>query len=196
MAMPDGRILSDSWKIANESGLPKIDEKAMVTYDQELGPLVRQFAYYFLLKPSNRKAWDGLVTSGRGWAFRWLWWLGFGNHVTKLLTKIFAADSAAAFAECRGKLAAVFAAIAPRLRARKGRFLAGDSPGVDDLALAALAAPAVFPRDYCRGAYAAWFDMLEERDEELRAELAHWRGTEVGAHVLAFYAEHRLPKRL
>lgn len=169
-----------------------MDEKTMQLYDKELGPLARHYAYSFILKPSNRNVWNGLCTMGSGWIWRLIWWLGGGDRVTKIMTRIFAPSSAPALAECRGRLVSLFDALAPRVRARRGRFLGGDAVGLEDVALAALAAPVVLPRYYCGGAYAKWFGLLEAQDAALREELAYWRGTEVGAYVMGLYAEHRL----
>ena len=195
LVQSDGTVLTDSWSIARVSGLRDIDEKARLIYDTELGPLTRQLCYNFVLKPSNRNVWDGLCTAGSGWIWRWLWWLGVGSHVTKVMSKIFAVSNAAALAECRAKLASVFDAIAPRVRERKGRFLNGDTIGLEDVALASLAAPALLPANYCGGAYAEWFRLLEAQDADMRKELAHWRGTEVGVYVMRLYEEFRPARR-
>ncbi len=144
MTMPNGDVLVDSWAIAAASGLPPIDDAIKHVYDEELGPLARQFSYYFTLSRQNRQIWDGLCKHGQSFAFRTIWHLGFGSYVTRLLTKTFACDDDKAFADCRTKLVSLFERLAERLRDRKGgRFLAGDSPGVEDLALASLAAPVV-----------------------------------------------------
>jgi hypothetical protein len=195
MVLPDGRVLTDSWSIAREAGLPAMDEKFMHLYDTRLGPLVRQYAYSFILRPSNRNVWNGLCTTGSGWFWRILWWLGAGDRVTKLMSKIFASSSESAFAECRAELVSLFDTIAPRIKARKGRFLGGDSIGLEDIALASLAGPMVWPANYCGGAYAKWMGLLEAQDAELRRDLAYWRGTEVGAYVMRLYTEHRLVGR-
>jgi hypothetical protein len=192
MVMPDGRLLKDSWDIAKESRLPEIGMQQLANYDQELGPLVRQHMYFFVLKPSNRNVWDGLCLSRQRLLWQVIWRLGYREQVTKTMSKIFAVGDAEAFAECRRKLITLFEAIGERVRGRKGRFLNGSSIGIEDIALASLAAPMVYPKSYCEGHFEKFYTMLEAQDEDLRQELTYWRGTDVGKYVMQLYDEHRM----
>ncbi len=161
LVMPDGRVLRDSWEIVMECGLPPIDSVVQLIYDRELGPLTRQIAYSFLLKPTNANVWEGLCTGGYDATWRCIWGSGFGGQVvrfislfilpfkqtslayprlsfqvTKQLRSTFAADDAAATSSCRTRLEGIFATLGERVRARRGRYLAGDSIGAEDVALA------------------------------------------------------------
>ena len=60
------------------------------------------------------------------------------EQVTKMLTSTFAADDGVAAAACRSSLQRVFDTLGERVRNRPGPFLAGDSLGAEDLALAVL----------------------------------------------------------
>ena len=60
--LPSGQVMADSWDIAQYSGLTPVSDTMKQILDDELGPFVRQYTYYFLLKPSNRNIWDRLVT--------------------------------------------------------------------------------------------------------------------------------------
>ena len=81
LVLPDGKVLLDSWAIVKESGLPAIDEATKKIYDEQLGPLARQFTYHYLLKPSNSNIWNGMCTEGYSWTWRTVWRLGFGGQV-------------------------------------------------------------------------------------------------------------------
>lgn len=192
LAMPDGRVLVDSWEIAQEAGIPAIEEANKRVYDEELGPLVRQFGYAFILSPTNRNIWDELCTQGKSFLWRTLWGLGLGSQVTKLLVGIFASSDAQAISECRVKLVALVKRLDERVRGRKGPYLSGDQIGLDDVALASLAAPLVYPDEYCGGAFNTSFKKMEAQDAKLREELAYWRSTETGQYVLKLYKERRM----
>ena len=60
--LPSGQVMADSWDIAQYSGTSPISDTMKQILDDELGPFVRQYTYYFLLKPSNHNVWDRLVT--------------------------------------------------------------------------------------------------------------------------------------
>ena len=87
MVLPDGKVLTDSWSILKESGLPAIDGDMFPTYDEELGPLTRQLAYHFLLKPENSSIWNALCTDGYSWTWRTTWSLGFGGQVSRCIAQ-------------------------------------------------------------------------------------------------------------
>eukprot|EP01036_Dinobryon_divergens_P036700 gene36700-47839_t len=61
MVLPTGEVLSDSWSIAQYCGMTLPPSDVMDLYDNQLGPLGRQFAYAFLLKDSHQAIWNGLV---------------------------------------------------------------------------------------------------------------------------------------
>jgi hypothetical protein len=58
------------------------------------------------------------------------------DQLTKQLRSTFASNDATATSTCRARLESVFATLGERVRARRGRFLAGDAIGAEDIALA------------------------------------------------------------
>jgi hypothetical protein len=81
LVMADGRVLTDSWEILKECGTSPIDAGIQSNYDKELGPLTRQLAYSYLLKPTNADVWKGLCTDGYSATWRCVWGFGFGGQV-------------------------------------------------------------------------------------------------------------------
>jgi glutathione S-transferase len=77
-----------------------------------------------------------------------------------MLTSTFAADDVAAAAACRSSLQRVFDTLGERVRNRPGPFLAGDSLGAEDLALAVLLGAVPRPEEQrgCRDRQAAWLE--------------------------------------
>jgi hypothetical protein len=141
---PDGRVLVDSWEIALEGG-PSLgtpcSEEIKQLLDTQLGPLTRQLGYHHIFKPINKNVWGGLCTDGRHWVWRFLWWLGVGNFLTKMMHGIFKPFDEAAVAECRKKLDVVFARLEEEVLKPKGitvsedgslngRYIHGTRPGI------------------------------------------------------------------
>ena len=81
LVMPDGRVLTDSWEIVKECRMSPIDASIQSSFDTELGPLTRQLAYSYLLKPANANVWKGLCTDGYSATWRCVWGFGFGGQV-------------------------------------------------------------------------------------------------------------------
>ena len=195
--LPDGRVLEDSWSIARfateTAGIAPIPDGLQSFLDTRLGPLTRQLSYTHLFAPNNLNVWNGLVVDGTSAAWRAVWW-GAGARMTRRMTKIFSSADAEATALCKQRLHEAFAT----LEVEHGvgalgqeRFLGGKTPGMADIALAALAAPAVQPELYCDGRYAHWFELLLRQDPALAEEVAGWRETAVGRHSLRVYAACR-----
>jgi glutathione S-transferase len=107
-----------------------------------------------------------------------------------MLAKTFLADDARAHAECTVKLRELLERIG-RTRLHRGRYTLGDALTLEDVALAALAAPLVLPPLYAEGRFPELV-ALQAADAELRAAVGEWRATDVGKFVLRLYAEHRL----
>ena len=93
---------------------------------------------------------------------------------------------------CRERLWAAVAAVDARLGERTGDYLGGDSPSVDDVAVAALLAPVASPELYVRGDYASVFAALLDQDADARSEVEAFRETAAGAHAMMMYARHRV----
>jgi len=197
-ALPDGTVLVDSWSIvdhaASAANLAPVPDPLRAVLDAELGPKARQIAYSHLFKPEAWDVWSGLCTENGGALWRCAWALGGGRMLTEKMTKLFRSDDPAATDKCKEELRAVFARVEREHLSSLGKakpWLGGKSPGLADVALAALAAPVLSPPDYCAGKYAKWFDLLLERDAALREETEAWRATAVGRHALKVYAACR-----
>jgi hypothetical protein len=190
--LPNGEYLADSWSICAYSGLKTIEDPSLqALLDDKIGPLARQLAYSFILKPSNKNIWQGLCTNGRHWFWRLLWWLGLGSFVSRTMTKYFKPNDIDVVSKCREDLKAAVAELDAIISTRKGKFISGDTIGVADVAAAALLAPVVLPRLYCKGEYNKWFDLIEQQDPMLAAEAVYWRGTNSGAFCLELYEKFR-----
>jgi len=192
LVQPSGKVLADSWSIANESGLqPLTDLSVMKMYDEELGPLARQFAYCCLLKPENRKYWDGLLCHNQGWMWRFLYFF-IGNALHANMSQTFGVGDSDKIKECENKIDALFERIATqRLLHKKGRYINGDDITVEDVALCSLAGPICLPLKYCAGEYNRHFAVMEATDAEYREKIGRYRNTEVGKYVMQFYDEYR-----
>ena len=191
LALPDGRVLEDSWAIAEAYLGPFGDADFKALLDEDVGPLSRQWVYEVLFRRDNKNVWDALACHGRGRLFRAAW--AFGSpDLTDGMRRLFRADDAAAMALCRERLWAAVAAVDARLGERRGGYLGGDSPSVDDVAVAALLAPIASPKLYVRGDYAAVFAALLDQDADARSEVEAFRETAAGAHAMMMYARHRV----
>ena len=83
--LPNGDIITDSWDIANYSGLKPIDNDLKVLLDEKLCPLARQRTYYFLLKPKNIHRIGLTVNANRNFIWRFFWWLFVENFILSAL---------------------------------------------------------------------------------------------------------------
>lgn len=200
LVLPNGGVLTDSWQIGAAAGLAPIEDAALLAlYDEQLGPLSRQWAYHHLLKPSNARHWDSLITSGRHWLWRLAYRFVLRGPLRAKLTGAFRTDDADACALCRTRLRALLARLGEarvqRARSPDGgfcRYLNGETVTLEDVALAALAAPLVCPPGYCEGRFNFVFDAVEASDSSYRAEVEEWRRTDVGQYALWFYEQHRM----
>jgi glutathione S-transferase len=193
LVCPDGRVLADSWAIAAHGGLAPIAEPSVQDlYDRQLGPLTRQWFYYYALRPQHRAIWDALLTDGQHWLWRLAYWALLSARIHAVMVSTFGAGHALAHAKCEAELRACLERIAEtRLRGRTGKYLGGDVLSVEDVALASLVAPAVNPPLYCDGQFGRLFAALEAGDEEMRRGLEEWRATEAGRYCLELYATRR-----
>lgn len=194
MIHPDGSISKDSWEIVNKLAidLEPIDPELKDILDKEFGPLTRQWAYFYLLKPQHIKIFNSLCTSLRHWFWRLLWFLGFGNYLISIMIKSFRSDSGQAKKECIEKLNIVLEKLSIVLKSKKSKFLSGtDKLGQADIALASLAAAIVFPENYFGGQMIPYIMKMEQHDHEFAQELAYWRKTDVGIYCLEIYEKYR-----
>jgi hypothetical protein len=187
---PDGSVWLDSWEIAHNCDLAPIDEQLRSVLDEQIGPLARQFAYGFILQPHHSTAFDTLCTRERHWVWVLVWRL-FGGVVRRKLIETMAINDAQAMAVCRERLVAAMGVVDAALLRRAGPYLGGDSPGVGDVALAALVAPLVNPPLYVNGRYESVFLDMMERDAGMKREVDFWRGTVAGQFTMDMYEKHR-----
>lgn len=195
MVLPDGQVLTDSWKIAAASGLlPIPDDNFKKLLDEELGPSARQFAYTYILKnrPHNVAAWNSLASTGFGWAWWILWNMFVGRFVTKIMIKTFQPANEAASNECLEKLRIIFSKMSMQVASKKTKFLYGNELGLADVAFASLAAAVVMPDEYSRGKYYTLFNKLINDDPEYKLRIDEFRATPAGQYVAQIYKNHRL----
>ncbi len=177
------------WADAQPTDAPKLypddlrDEVLTLerSYDKDLGPAARRWAYGFILR--KREYMMNLADVG---APRW---------ETRTLNLIFPAArwlmrrgmriDEAGVARSRDKLARVFDGVAERL-ADGRRYLTGDRFTAADLTFAALGAPTVLP-----GNYGAPFPDKGELPEDAQAEITSYQAHPAGAFILRLYAEER-----
>jgi len=197
-ALPDGRVLVDSWQIADEflqqAGWSDdgLDEQLRDMLDRKIGPNSRALAYYYLFKPELSSQLYRLVTDGTGFVFRTFFWFsqpGFARRLTKMLKL----DDAKVVQQIKDSLHADFAQLGTLLEALPTPFIAGQKPGLADVALATMAAPAVLPDLYCGGRYKECFDQVYLHPD-VRPEIDGYRNTAVGRHTLLVYKAMRLAK--
>lgn len=191
MVQPSGEVLTDSWMIANASGLePLTDPAIRKIYDEELGPLARQFAYCFFLKPQHRKHWDGLLCHKQGWVWFVLYFF-IGSFIHALMSKLFGLGKETLLLDCEHKLDDLFERIARERLPKKSRYINGDKISVEDIALCSLAGPILAPPKYCGGNYLVMFSGVEASDAVYREKIERYRNTEVGKYVMQFYEDQR-----
>ena len=142
LIFPNGDMLKDSWSIAEYSCNEKIEDSLKELFDSQLGPLVRRYAYSFLLKPAdeNRKIWDKIMTNpefGYSWQLAYNWILK--STVNGILTDRFKSTNKEYIEECRMRLVQLFEnELLNLVTNRKYKYLCGDSISITDIALCAL----------------------------------------------------------
>ncbi|KAJ1422223.1 hypothetical protein B484DRAFT_452449, partial [Ochromonadaceae sp. CCMP2298] len=186
---PDGSVWLDSWEVAQKSGLHPIDPALRILLDEQVGPLARQMAYCYILQPHNGPAFDALCTQDRHWLWALLWRLLLRTQVREKLAQTMRVHDPQARALCRERLLAAVGQLDALLAARTGPYLAGDAPGVGDIALASLVAPLVNPPRYCVGRYESVFAQLM-RGADMQGEVDFWRDTGAGRHTMHMYEKH------
>jgi len=151
------------------------------SFDHDLGPAARRWAYGFILR--EREYMARLCEHGApAWEQRTLplifplgrWLMRRGMRIDD-----------AGVARSKAKLAKIFDEIAQRLSDGR-RYLMGETMTAADLTFAALAAPTVIP-----AAYGSPFPPIEELPPEPQAEIAAYRAHPAGAFALRVYAEDR-----
>jgi glutathione S-transferase len=197
LVLPDGTVLGDStdivaWADAQRPGslLPErpVDRDAALAledaFDTRLGPATRRWAYFHLLPQPD--VLHALARHTPTW-----------QRIALRLTRPLAVAAlrrglridAAGAERSQATLEATLAMASAQLSDGR-RYLVGDRFSVADLTLAALAAPVLLPDEHpVPPAPLAAFP------PEARAQIAAWRATPAGAHVLRIYALHRRQRR-
>lgn len=191
LVLPSGEVLTDSWMIANASGLePLTDTAIRKVYDEELGPLARQFAYCTFLKPQHRKYWDALLCHQQGWLWLILYFF-IGGYIHAIMSKLFGLGKSELLAECEDKLDVLFERIERERLPKNSRYINGDKISVEDVALCSLTAPILAPPKYCGGNYLHIFAGVEATDAGYHKKVERYRQTKLGKYVMQFYEDHR-----
>lgn len=188
--LPDGGSGIDSWDIIlNVAKLLAPTPALKAFLDQVMGPATRKFAYMMLMDPRNEAAWTGLCTRNKSLPARAMFRAVWSPVVKQAFVKEFDFEQDGVVDACVEEVASAFTRGDEFLRARKGAFFGGDTPGGADIAFAALAAPAVLPPNYCGAKYHDLFAMLED-DAKAAERLQRFRRTETGKFCLSMYEEH------
>lgn len=159
-------------------------EPLVAEFDRSLGPAVRRAMYHLLMQHPER-ARRLLASTGRPWERRMV-----GPLFPLLRTAIVRGlrITPAKAARSRERVDATFAEVAARLEGGE-RYLVGDRFTAADLTFAALASPALVPReDGPMGALASY-------PPEIRAYVEGLRATPAGQYALRLYAEERAASR-
>ena len=190
VVLPSGQVLTDSWEIANASGLQPLSNETLIRmYDAELGPLARQYAYHYLLKAEHRSLWDELLCHKQGWLWRFCYFfIGSSLHAT--MSKLFGLGKPNLFIDCEKKIDVLLSRIEQRLP-KQSRYINGAHISVEDVALCALMAPMLLPPKYCGGEFNSIFMKFEAQDTDFHEKLKFYRNTPVGKYVMHIYEENR-----
>lgn len=152
LCLPDGRVLADSWAIAEAYSGPCVVDGFKELLDDSVGPsaagvhgergngtrssrertlvvcrLTRQLIYEVLFRRENAEVWDGLAGVGRGPGFRLSWRL-LSPRLTDSMRHLFRTEDAAAMALCRDRLGEALDGVSAALDARSGPYLGGEEP--------------------------------------------------------------------
>jgi glutathione S-transferase len=193
LVLPDGRVLGDStdivaWADRQRPGalLPErvVDRDASLAledeFDTQLGPATRRWAYFHLLP--HPEVLHDLARPTPTW-----------QQIALRLTRPLAVSTlrralridAAGAERSRVKIEATLARASDRLSDGR-RYLVGDRFSVADLTLAALTAPVLLPDEHPSPPAP-----LAAFPPQARAQIAAWRATPAGVHVLRMYTAHR-----
>jgi glutathione S-transferase len=192
LVLPNGEVLKDSWEIAKYSGLnQKLGSDFQNLLDEDIGPLSRQLAYFYMLKKSNRNVCNQFFTNGTGWLWTILWYSVLQFFAKPMLMKEFQSNNTIELNNCKAKLASKINEIDNIINNKTTKYLSGDTPGIDDFSLASLFSPLISPQEYALGRYNSSFNLLEKQDKEYLVEVTKWRNTVTGKYCLMLYREFR-----
>mmetsp|Transcript_10162 Transcript_10162/g.10242 ORF Transcript_10162/g.10242 Transcript_10162/m.10242 type:complete len:193 (-) Transcript_10162:69-647(-) len=192
MVTIDGQVLTDSWSIAEHTGMPLPEKEMMKFYDDELGPLSRQFIYMILLKECNHNIWYGICTHKKHIIFKIIWYLGLGYIITNMMKKTFKSNDNEVYNKCKQNIKIIFNKIENKINKKQTKYINGNFISVEDICIASLGAPLVLPEQYCEGEYYQWFLKAEKQDKIFSEEMKCFRATPVGKYILDLYSELRL----
>lgn len=191
--LPDGRVLADSWSIAEAfMGVASCgDEELRETLDKVVGRHSRTLIYRSLLQPQHRDTWNALIGTSLGWWGQTLWSAGVGSRLTDMMRRLFRVEDSAAMDSAERELLDAMGDIGERYLSRGGYINGAPEPCLEDFAMAAMAAPVVLPEEYCCGDYAEYMNRARDADAAMSAGVERFRATAVGRHCLMMYTRHR-----
>lgn len=192
MINPDGSVDRDSWEISSRANLKEIEPDLKDILDKQLGPLTRQWAYFYMLKPDNLALFSELCTKGRHWFWRLFWFIGFGRYLVSHMVNLFDSHNEEAKRECIEKIEVLLEKLGGMVKTRDGKFLAGNQLGQADIALASICGALMFPDLYGEGVMVGYVAELSGRDPEFARGVEKWRKTEVGVYCTELYSKYRL----
>ena len=151
------------------------------TFDQQLGPATRRWAYFYLL-PDKKLMLEVTKQGVPAWQARAF--AIFRPLAVTMIKRGLKIDAAGA-ERSRQKFTTVFAQVSALL-ADGRQFLVGESFSVADLAFASLAAPVLLPPEQRFGLAGSHIFPADAR-----AEIEAWRATPAGQFGLRMFAQHR-----
>lgn len=184
LVLPNGEVLKDSWEIAKHTGLKQeMGLNFQKLLDEDIGPLSRQLAYYYMLKKSNSNVMNQIFTNRTGWLWTIFWYMILRFVAKPMLIKEFQSNNIIELNNCKTKLTLKISEIDIMINNKTTKYFGGDTPSIDDFALASLFAPLISPQEYALGQYKSSFNLLEKQDKEYLDELNKWRKTETGVVI-------------
>lgn len=192
--LSDRRVLLDSWDIAQYC-MPSspMDDELKRILDQEIGPLSRKLFYQRILREENLGTFDAMWEKDASWFWRTAHsWCKDRLYIVMRDGVEFGRPSVEE--QAHQDLFQVFEKVEQEFLNKTDRkYIGGDQPGLADYALAALSAPIVCPREYCRGRFAKELDLFHMQDTTWAAYVTQFRNTKVGEHCQMMYREHQIP---
>jgi hypothetical protein len=190
LCLPGGRIIRDSWEIA-EYALGAVDNSLKTTLDQELGIAVRQVGYHYLLAPESRTLLHRMIASSS--LYERALWLFIGGKVIDGMRQLLAITPENA-ARSKETILRIFDRVGDLLVERGGALDTKSGFGAIDIAFCSLAGYCVMPDGFANGAV----EMPTATDfpTEFQSFIQQCRATRAGEYILKSYERRGVPAEL
>ncbi|MDC0254859.1 hypothetical protein OAK75_08170 [Bacteriovoracales bacterium] len=186
VAMPDGRILKDSWEIL-EKFVGQVDPYWKNLLDNKLGIALRQMGYFHFLDPENKSMLDNILRQTT--IAERIYWLFFGGFIKKAMYKLMAI-SKDNIEESKKTIFDIFDEASERIKSNPSSITKESYFTPTDLAFCALGSIAVFPQNFSGNVI--HMGNIEDFPTEYQNLIQHCRETEAGKFILSSYKMKRL----